>query len=140
MRAGLVAERSRLVVFGAAIAMVAVAALRVPPVLAVQKTDEEPDTNKIVPAMVDAGRAVFHSRGTCFACHGPKLEGTQVAPTLIKTVWRDAKDGDLKAIYYVITHGVSGTVMVAFPSGINKTDAANVAVYIWSVNHRGAKP
>ena len=90
--------------------------------------------------MVDAGRAIFHGKGTCFACHGMKLEGTQVAPTLIKTVWKDAKGGDIKAIYYVATHGVSGTVMVPFPGGITPADAVNVVSYIWSVNNRKVKP
>jgi mono/diheme cytochrome c family protein len=101
---------------------------------------EEPDTATITPAMVDAGRALFHGRGTCFACHGPKLEGTQLAPTLIKKEWRDAKGGELKNIFYVVTHGVPGTLMVAFPGSISKAQAATAAAYIWSVNNRGAKP
>ncbi|HEX7545380.1 MAG TPA: hypothetical protein VF368_01550, partial [Gemmatimonadaceae bacterium] len=37
---------------------------------------QEADTSKITPAMVDAGRAIFHGKGTCFACHGMQLEGT----------------------------------------------------------------
>lgn len=115
-------------------------AVLAPAVRAGQPGGEEPDTATITPAMVDAGRGVFHSRGTCFACHGMKLEGTQLAPTLIKKVWKDAKGGELKNIYFVVTHGVSGTLMVALPAGISKTDAANAASYIWSVNHRGAKP
>lgn len=118
-----------------------VAVLLAPAIAAAQKPGgEEPDTSTITPAMVDAGRNVFHSRGTCFACHGPKLEGTQLAPTLVKKDWRDAKGGELKNIYYVVTHGVAGTLMVAFPAGISKTEAAAAAAYIWSVNHRGAKP
>jgi mono/diheme cytochrome c family protein len=99
-----------------------------------------PDTASITPAMVDAGRALFHGGGTCFACHGAKLEGTQLAPTLIKTVWKDAKNGELGNIFNVVTRGVPGTLMVAFPGGISKGDAANAAAYVWSVNHRGAKP
>ena len=119
----------------------ALAVLLVPAQLRGQKpADAAPDTASITPAMVDAGRTLFHSRGTCFACHGAKLEGGPIAPGLIKTVWKDAKKGDLSDIYNVVTHGVPGTVMVAFPGGINKTDAANVASYIWSVNNRGAKP
>ena len=99
-----------------------------------------PDTNAITPAMVDAGRAIFHGKGTCFACHGAKLEGSQIAPTLIKKVWKDAKGGDTKAIYNVATHGVPGTVMVAYPGGISPAEAVNVVSYIWSVNNRGVKP
>lgn len=100
-----------------------------------------PDTNAITPAMVDAGRRIFHGRGTCFACHGPNLEGGPVAPTLKGSApWKDARGGALDAIFYVVTHGVSGTLMVSHPGGISDADAVNVATYIWSISHRGAKP
>lgn len=99
-----------------------------------------PDTNAITPEMVDAGRRIFHGQGSCFACHGPKLEGGPIAPTLKPHAWKDATGGDLRAIYNVITHGVSGTAMVSHPGGIGDADAVNAAVYIWSVGHRGAKP
>lgn len=100
----------------------------------------QPDTAAITPAMVDAGRAIFHGKGTCFACHGMRLEGSQIAPTLIKTVWKDAKGGDIKAIFYVATHGVPGTVMVPYPGGITPAEAVRVVSYIWSVNNRKVKP
>ena len=99
-----------------------------------------PDTTAITPAMVDLGRAIFHGKGTCFACHGGQLEGTQIAPTLKAHAWRDAKNGQLDEIVRVLTHGVPGTVMVAFPGGISRTEALNVAAYIWSVNNRNVKP
>jgi mono/diheme cytochrome c family protein len=126
---------------GARAAVVAVIAVAFPAVVACQKpAGAPPDTAGITPAMVDAGRALFHGQGTCFACHGQKLEGTQLAPTLIKKDWKDAKNGELGNIFNVVTHGVPGTLMVAFPGGISKADAANAAAYVWSVNHRGAKP
>jgi mono/diheme cytochrome c family protein len=99
-----------------------------------------PDTAAITPQAVDAGRAIFHGKGTCFACHGGQLEGTQLAPTLKSHAWRDAKNGQLDEIFRVVTHGVSSTVMVALPGGISRADAVNVASYIWSVNNRNAKP
>lgn len=99
-----------------------------------------PDTNAVTPAMVDLGRAIFHGKGTCFACHGGQLEGSQIAPTLKAHAWRDAKNGQFDEIFRVVTHGVSGTVMVAFPGGISRTEALNVASYIWSVNDGKAKP
>lgn len=99
-----------------------------------------PDTSAITPAMVDLGRAIFHGKGTCFACHGGQLEGSQIAPTLKAHAWRDAKNGQLDEIFRVVTHGVSGTVMVAFPGGISRSEALNAAAYIWSVNNRQAKP
>ena len=99
-----------------------------------------PDTSAITTAMIDAGRAIFHSRGTCFACHGMNLEGSQVAPTLKAHAWRDAKNGDFPAIHNVVTHGVPGTLMVAYPGGISKDDAIKVAAYVWSVGHGRAQP
>ena len=99
-----------------------------------------PDTSAITPEMVAQGREIFHGRGTCFACHGTKLEGGPIAPPLTAHQWKSAKGGDLAAIFYVDTHGVPGTMMVAHPGGISDADAARVAAYIWSVNHRGAKP
>ena len=121
---------------------IAVSALvSVPSALKAQKPSTDgPDSTAITPAMVDAGRDIFHARGTCFACHGMKLEGTQLAPTLIKKDWKDAKGGELKNIYYVVTHGVPGTLMVAFPAGISKAEAEKVVAFVWSVNHKGAKP
>ena len=105
-----------------------------------QQAAVAPDSSAITPAMVDAGRAIFHSKGTCFACHGPQLEGTQVAPTLKPHAWRDAKNGDFAAIFYVVTHGVPSTLMVAFPGGITRTEAMNVASYVFSVGRGRAKP
>lgn len=98
------------------------------------------DTSTITPAMVDAGRRIFHGKGMCFGCHGMKLQGGPVAPPLLPHQWKDAKGGELSAIFYVDTHGVSGTVMIAHPGGISDTEAGEVAAYIWSVGHRGAKP
>jgi len=100
----------------------------------------EPDSSAVTPAMVDAGRAVFHGKGTCFACHGMQLEGSQVAPTLKPHAWRDAKNGDFSQIYHVVTHGVTGTLMVPFPGGISKTEAQSVVSYVWSVTRGKAKP
>ena len=99
-----------------------------------------PDTSAIPPEMVSAGRRIFHGQGTCFACHGMNLEGGPIAPTLKPHAWKDAMGGELSAIYYVDTHGVRGTVMVAHPGGISDADAVRVAVYIWSVDHDRAKP
>ena len=98
------------------------------------------DSTMVTKAMVDAGRAIFHEQGLCFACHGGQLEGTQVAPTLKSHVWRDAKNGDLQAILGVIAKGVPSTAMVSFPGGISHADARNVASYVWSVGRGRAKP
>jgi mono/diheme cytochrome c family protein len=110
------------------------------PAAAQKPAAAQPDTSAITPAMVDLGRAIFHGKGTCFACHGPQLEGSQVAPTLKAHAWRDAKNGAFPAIFYVVTHGVRGTVMVALPGGISQAEALSVASYIWSINRGKSKP
>jgi len=107
---------------------------------AVVQQEALPDTNAIPPDMVSDGRRIFHGKGTCFACHGARLEGGPIAPTLKPHAWKDAKGGDLSAIHYVVTHGVSGTAMVSHPGGISDAEAIRVAVYIWAVGHRGATP
>ena len=100
----------------------------------------QPDATEITPAMVDLGRAIFHGKGTCFACHGQKLEGGQIAPTLKPHAWRDAKNGEFANIYNVATHGVPGTLMVSHPGGITAAEALAVASYVWSVSQGKAKP
>ena len=99
-----------------------------------------PDPSEITPAMVDLGRAIFHGQGTCFACHGGKLEGSQIAPTLMPHKWRDAKNGDFAEIFRVATHGVPSTLMVAYPGGISPAQAKAVASYVWSVSTGKVKP
>lgn len=108
--------------------------------LARHQTPAPPDTAAITPQMVEQGRAIFHGQGTCFACHGAKLEGTQIAPTLKAHAWRDAKNGDFAAIYYVASHGVPSTLMVAYPGGIKPAQALAVASYVWSVGQGKTKP
>ena len=105
-----------------------------------QRGAAQPDTTVITPAMVDLGRAIFHGKGTCFACHGQQLEGSQIAPTLKSHAWRDAKNGEFTQIYRVATHGVPSTLMVAFPGGISATEAMAVASYVWSVGQGKVKP
>ena len=105
-----------------------------------QKAATQPDTSAITPEMVDLGRAIFHGQGTCFACHGQNLEGSQIAPTLMPHAWRDAKNGEFANIYYVATHGVPSTLMVAFPGGISREQARAVAAYVWSVSTGKVKP
>jgi len=108
--------------------------------LALHQQGTKPDTAAITPPMVDLGRAIFHGKGTCFACHGQKLEGGQIAPTLKAHAWRDAKNGEFANIYYVATHGVAGTLMVSHPGGISDAEALAVASYVWSVGQGKAKP
>ena len=66
--------------------------------------------------MVDAGRKVFHGKGTCFGCHGDKLQGGPVAPALTGPSWRHIT-GTFDAIIDRIDNGLPGTLMVPHPGG-----------------------
>ena len=110
------------------------------PAAAQRPLPAEPDTSVISPAMVDAGRVIFRGKGTCYVCHGIQLEGSPVAPTLKPHAWKDAKNGEFGAIFYVVTHGVAKTLMVAYPGGITRAEAISVASYVWSVGNKKARP
>ena len=97
------------------------------------------DTLVATPDAIERGRAVFHGAGTCFVCHGARLEGV-VGPTLLAHAWKDAKDGELSAIYAVVTHGVPNTAMVAHPGGISDAQAMQVSAYVWAASHGKVKP
>jgi mono/diheme cytochrome c family protein len=88
---------------------------------------------------IDAGRDIFHGRGTCFGCHGAKLEGTAIAPTLRAHKWRNG-DGSLEMILRVIDNGVKGTAMVSHPGGITEGQVHLVAAYVYAVSHGVASP
>lgn len=118
----------------------AMLALSAASALGLRQQAAAPDTSAITPARVELGRAIFHGQATCFACHGAKLEGSQIAPTLMPHAWRDAKNGEFAEIYRIVTHGVPSTLMVAFPGGISQTQALAVASYVWSVSKGKAKP
>lgn len=120
--------------------LVAIAMLAGTSAFALRQQPTPPDSTAITPATVDLGRAIFHGQGTCFACHGPKLEGSQIAPTLMPHAWRDAKNGDLTEIFRIATHGVPSTLMVAYPGGISAAQAKAVASYVWSVSRGKVKP
>lgn len=94
---------------------------------------------KALAATIVEGRQIFHGVGTCFACHGSKLEGTALAPTLRVHKWKNG-DGSLAAIFFIDTHGVRGTAMVSHPGGINDVQAKKVATYVWAVSHGKVLP
>lgn len=89
--------------------------------------------------VIDAGRATFHSSGTCHACHGDGLEGGSIAPSLRGPKWRHI-DGTYAAMLDRIRKGKDGTLMVAYPGGISDAEAVQVATYVWAVSQGKAKP
>ncbi len=99
----------------------------------------EPDSALLTPAMVDAGRKVFHGKGNCSACHGQRLQGGPIAPALTGKSWRHIS-GTFDAIVDRIDNGLSGTLMVPHPGGITETQTFLVATYVYSVSHGLADP
>ena len=97
------------------------------------------DTAVATDEVVDAGRKIFHGKGTCHACHGDQLQGGPIAPSLRGLKWRHI-DGTFEAILQRVRGGQPGTVMVAHPGGIDDAETIQVATYVWAVSHGKAKP
>lgn len=95
-----------------------------------------PDTSA---ATIEAGRRVFQGSGTCFACHGGRLQGGPVAPSLTGPTWKNIHGG-FDEILHVIRAGVPGTVMISHPGGITDEKARQAATYIWFVSQGRVKP
>jgi mono/diheme cytochrome c family protein len=98
-----------------------------------------PDSAVMTPAIIDQGRKLFHGRGTCFACHGDKLQGGPIAPSLQGPTWRHI-DGTFESIIHRIDEGYPGTAMVGHPGNITEAQVLMAAVYIYAVSHGVAKP
>lgn len=99
----------------------------------------EPDPSMLSAAMVDAGRKIFHGKGTCSGCHGDKLQGGPVAPALTGPSWRHIT-GTFDAIIDRVDNGLPGTLMVPHPGGISESQVFLVASYIYAVSHQKTKP
>jgi mono/diheme cytochrome c family protein len=98
-----------------------------------------PDTALLTPAVIDQGRKIFHGPGNCYACHGDKLEGGPIAPSLRGQSWRHI-DGSYAAIIHRVDEGQPGTAMVAHPGGISEAQVVMVATYVYAVSHGVTKP
>jgi putative heme-binding domain-containing protein len=72
-----------------------------------------PDRPFSTPEDVAAGAQSFRSQ--CAACHGPEASGGVVGPSLSSGTFKHG--GSDEALFRVITKGVSGTAMTAFPLG-----------------------
>ena len=98
-----------------------------------------PDSSMLSPAILDAGRKLFHGKGTCSGCHGDKLKGGPVAPPLTGESWRHIS-GTYAAILDRVDNGLAGTLMVPHPGGIQESQVFLVASYVYAVSHGLAKP
>jgi mono/diheme cytochrome c family protein len=97
------------------------------------------DTAVVTDEVTDEGRKIFHGKGTCYACHGTKLQGGPVAPPLTGPKWRNG-DGSFDMILHVVRGGVPGTVMVSHPGGISDAQLLQVATYVYAVSRGLTKP
>jgi mono/diheme cytochrome c family protein len=97
------------------------------------------DTATVTDEITDAGRKIFHGQGTCYACHGAKLQGGPIAPKLLGPTWRNG-DGSFDMILHVLRGGVPGTVMVSHPGGISDAQVIQVASYVYAVSKGLTKP
>ena len=84
--------------------------------------------------MVDAGRKIFHGKGTCFGCHGDKLQGGPVAPALTGPSWRHI-NGSFDAIIDRMDNGLPARSWCHTPAGIEESQVFLVASYIYAVSH-----
>jgi mono/diheme cytochrome c family protein len=103
------------------------------------KRAHAPDPALMTPAIIDAGRGIFHGKGTCHACHGEKLQGGPVAPPLTGQHWRHIT-GTFDAIVDRIDHGNPGTIMMPHPGGITEAQVTIVAAYVYAVSHGLTQP
>lgn len=98
-----------------------------------------PEAALLTRPMIEAGRKVFHGKGSCYACHGDKLQGGPVAPALTGPHWRHIS-GSFDAIVDRIDNGLAGTVMVPHPGGISEAQVFLVSAYVYAVSHGLARP
>jgi len=89
--------------------------------------------------VVAEGRAVFHGKGNCYACHGSRLQGGPLAPPLHGPSWHEI-DGTFPSIVQVLRGGLPHTPMVARQGGISDAEALQAANYVWAVSQGKAKP
>lgn len=94
------------------------------------------------PNIIDQGRALYHGKGFCVACHGVDGRGiTDVDPILLKGAlptdftspqWQAARtDGEL---LWVLKHGSAGTAMASFvPSVLSEQEAWQIILYLRSL-------
>src|SRR5579864_472601 len=87
-----------------------------------------PDRPFSTPEDQAAGAQSFRSQ--CAACHGPDASGGVVGPSLSSGTFKNG--GSDEALYRVITKGIPGTAMTAFP--LNGREVWQLIAYLRAVN------
>ena len=98
-----------------------------------------PDSASLTSTIIDAGRKIYHGRGSCHACHGDRLQGGPIAPALVGPTWRHI-DGSFASISDRIENGLAGTVMLPRPGRLTESQVFMVAIYVYAVSHGRAQP
>ena len=91
-----------------------------------------------------AGDSLYHnSRGRCITCHGARgVGGGSLGPSLRDSVWLDT-DGSPAGIAAIIRDGVAepkggSARMPAFARQLDPAQISRIAVYVYSLSHKGA--
>ncbi len=95
---------------------------------------------KSAPAkMVEEGKALYESKGTCFNCHGKSGKGDGMAGAMLDPGPRDftncafqkaRTDGEL---FWAVKHGIQGTGMVSLsPAVVSEEEAWKIIAYVRS--------
>jgi len=91
-------------------------------------TSPLPDSQEIV----ERGRRLYNSKGTCFNCHGEDGGGNGPAAAVLNPsprnfqhhgFWRHRTEGE---IFWVIKHGSPGTAMIGFGQALSDEE-------IWAI-------
>jgi mono/diheme cytochrome c family protein len=84
------------------------------------------------PEVIEKGKGLYNSKGTCFNCHGKDGSGNGMAAVGLDPsprnfqhhgFWRHRTEGE---IFWVIKHGSSGTAMIGFGDQLSDEE-------IWSI-------
>jgi mono/diheme cytochrome c family protein len=118
--------------------LIAAALIWAAPAARAQAADSLPPG--VTPAMVTAGRQLFHGAGICMSCHGQDGRGIRnLAPALHDAEWLHA-DGSYDSIVQRILIGVpldqSKTGILMPPRGgsrLTDDQVRAVAAYVWTL-------
>lgn len=110
------------------------------PSVAAGHADSAADCPAVSQALVNAGRSVFSSTGTCFACHGANARGTALAPNLTDAQWLDI-DGSYASIAGLVRDGVPSPKRHSTPmpplggAALSPAQVCAVSAYVYSLGH-----
>jgi mono/diheme cytochrome c family protein len=75
-------------------------------------------------ALIQEGKVLYETKGTCFNCHGKSGKGDGAAGVMLDPGSRDFTNCEFQAartdgeLFWAVKHGIRGTGMVSFTPGI----------------------